>query len=153
MLLLLDIVIGVSFVYLLLALICTTVNEWIAGAFGLRARTLEAGIRQLLGRETAGFYEHPLIKGLSPPGKRPSYIPAHIFSSAVLHMGPSQLVHDAVAALKPKVTRGAPADDASAAALEDWFNNAMDRVSGTYKRRMQVLTVAIAVAVTFVANA
>jgi len=86
MLVLLDVVIGVAFVYLLLALICTTANEWIAGARGLRAKTLQRGIGQLLGPLADEFYRHPLIATLSQPGERPSYIPAHIFSSAVLDL-------------------------------------------------------------------
>ena len=43
----LDIGIGVAFVYLLLSLVCTVRNEWIAGVMGLRAKNLEAGIRSL----------------------------------------------------------------------------------------------------------
>ena len=43
----LDIGIGVAFVYLLLSLVCSVLNEWIAGVMGLRAKNLEAGIRSL----------------------------------------------------------------------------------------------------------
>lgn len=165
MLILLDVVVGISFVYLLLALICTAVNEWIAGALSLRARMLEKGIRQLLGPGAENFYQHPLIQGLSAPGKRPSYIPAQFFSSAVMHLlneressttgtaaSPTRSVQQAVAAIKSKQ---APADAvaADAAALEEWFNNAMERVTGWYKRQMQILTFATAVAVTLVMNA
>jgi len=44
----LDVAIGLAFAYLLLGLMCTSVNEWIAGALKLRARNLEEGIRRLL---------------------------------------------------------------------------------------------------------
>ena len=84
MLVLLDVVIGVSFVYLLLALICTTANEWVASTRGLRGRTLDLGIRRMLGPLADEFFGHPLIASLSRPGKRPSYVPANLFSSAVL---------------------------------------------------------------------
>jgi hypothetical protein len=136
MLVLLDVVIGVSFVYLLLALICTTANEWIAGARGLRAKTLHQGIGQLLGPLTGEFYRHPLIATLSEPGKRPSYIPAHMFSSAAIDVlgrhaegaAPAQHVRAGIAALKTRHT-GPPADQTvHAAALEVWFNASMDRV-------------------------
>src|SRR6266566_4417258 len=86
MLVLLDVVVGVAFVYLLLALICTTANEWIAALQGLRGKTLEKGVAQLLGPLAADFYRHPLVATLYQPGQRPSYIPAHIFSSAVLDL-------------------------------------------------------------------
>ena len=32
------------------------------------------------------FFGHPLIASLSRPGKRPSYVPAKLFSSAVLDL-------------------------------------------------------------------
>src|SRR5262249_51775467 len=44
----LDIAIGLIFVYLLLALICTTASELLAGLFNRRSRNLFIGIRGLL---------------------------------------------------------------------------------------------------------
>src|SRR3989442_13622175 len=70
MLVLLDVVIGVSFVYLLLALICTTANEWVASVRGLRGRTLDQGVRRMLGPLADEFFDHPLIASLSRPGKQ-----------------------------------------------------------------------------------
>lgn len=45
----LDVVIGLVFIYLLLSLFCTIVNEWIAQWTSLRARTLKRGIAELFG--------------------------------------------------------------------------------------------------------
>ncbi len=39
----LDVAIGLVFVYLLLGLMCTTVNEWLAQLFKTRAATLKRG--------------------------------------------------------------------------------------------------------------
>lgn len=161
MLVLLDVVVGVAFVYLLLALICTTANEWIAGAGGLRGKTLEKGIGQLLGPLAGDFYRHPLVATLSEPGKRPSYIPAHIFSSAVLDVigrqaegaPAAQQVRAGIAALKTRHAASTTEHTAHAAALEDWFNTAMDRVSGRYKRRLQIITIGVAAIVTLAVNA
>ena len=50
----LDVAIGLAFLYLLLSLLTTTLNEWIAGAFKLRAKTLRRGIARLL---EAGSHE------------------------------------------------------------------------------------------------
>src|ERR1019366_853278 len=44
----LDIAIGISFIYLLMALVCSTVNETIAGVINSRGKTLEKGILSLL---------------------------------------------------------------------------------------------------------
>ena len=47
---------GLLFVYLLLGLICTTANEWIARALRSRAETLRQGIRGLLNAPPDGTY-------------------------------------------------------------------------------------------------
>ena len=52
----LDVAIGLIFVYLLLGLICTTVNEWLAQLFQTRAATLKEGIRRLLNAPPDGAY-------------------------------------------------------------------------------------------------
>ena len=161
MLVLLDVVIGVSFVYLLLALICTTANEWVASVRGLRGRMLDLGIRRMLGPLADEFFAHPLITSLSRPGKRPSYVPANLFSSALLdllgrHEDASPPVQHVKASLKAlKNTKPGAAHDQTthAATLEEWFNNSMDRVSGWYKRQMQLVALVVAVAITILTNA
>lgn len=85
----LDVVLGLVFVYLLLSLLCTIVNEWIAQARRLRARTLRRGIEALLDdakfkRVTGGLYRHPLIAGLKHGERDPSYIPGAMFAKAFL---------------------------------------------------------------------
>jgi hypothetical protein len=52
----LDVAIGLVFVYLLLGLMCTTVNEWFAQLFKTRATTLKEGIRRLLHAPPDGTY-------------------------------------------------------------------------------------------------
>jgi hypothetical protein len=47
----LDVVIGLIFIFLLLSLFCTIVNEWIAQWTSLRAKTLKRGITELFGDE------------------------------------------------------------------------------------------------------
>jgi hypothetical protein len=109
----LDVAIGMVFVYLLLSLLCTAVLEVIATTFKLRAKNLEAGIRSLF---SDGFgpggeafvkqiYDHGLVAGLyrdtgvdlqvasaggyqkpSKPGTRqlPSYIPSRTFALSLI---------------------------------------------------------------------
>lgn len=68
----LDIAIGMIFVYLLLSLICSAANEIIEGWLKNRATDLERGIRELLDPNSkvandnivAKIYKHPLINGL-----------------------------------------------------------------------------------------
>ena len=49
----LDVVIGLAFFYFLMSIICSSINEGVATVFALRAHTLEAGIRELLGGDEA----------------------------------------------------------------------------------------------------
>jgi hypothetical protein len=94
----LEVAIGLIFVYLLLAVICTTVNEWIAGILKTRSATLGSAIKQLLDGQPGRtdpqvnwflqqFYAHPLIMGMNQPGKKdshPAYIPARTFATTVI---------------------------------------------------------------------
>ena len=101
----LDVVIGVIFVFLLISIICSTIREGIEGWLKTRASHLEHGIRELLHDNDAKglarhVFEHPLIFGLysggyQPPAdgtlgalKRghnlPSYIPSRNFALALM---------------------------------------------------------------------
>src|SRR5215471_19063840 len=88
--------IGLVFVYLLLSMICSALQEWIATLLGLRAETLFEGITKMLCGDTNlrdQIYIHPLIDGLSRKTwlnhvfkrpARPSYIAPETFSKAFL---------------------------------------------------------------------
>jgi hypothetical protein len=82
----LDVVIGVVVLYLELSLVCTAVNELIAMVLKKRAKELEKGLLGLLTKRELvdKFYEHPLIKGLRPDQRKPSYIPSRTFSLALM---------------------------------------------------------------------
>ncbi len=100
----LEVLIGLIFVYLLLAIICTTLNEWIAGIFKTRSTTLKDAIVQLLDQQAGAtdttdrnwflqqFYSHPLIVGMSGPkkGELPAYLSARAFATAVLDIATPQ---------------------------------------------------------------
>ena len=87
----LEIALGMIFVFLLLSVVCSTINEWIASVLNLRGKTLQSGIRRLLedpdGQLLARkFYEHPLVKGLGRGDAKilPSYIPAETFTTVLM---------------------------------------------------------------------
>ncbi len=68
----LDVAIGIAFVYLFLSLLCSVVNEAIAGFLSLRAKNLVAGIQSLFSESKTAdglpfveaIYSHGLIRGL-----------------------------------------------------------------------------------------
>ena len=88
----LEVAIGMVFVWLVLSVAAMQIQEWIGSAFAWRAQFLEKGIRNMLGSDELvnEFYNHPLILSLSEPGKnpgqyrRPSYIPANKFSAVMM---------------------------------------------------------------------
>ncbi len=170
----LDVAIGLSFFYLLLGLICTTVNEMIAAKLKTRAKFLDQGIDRLLGGDPqlkSQLYQHPLIRALASSDLQhaPSYIPADKFATALLDIvsGKDKPLTD-VDALREGVKKvGTPALQTSLKALmdsspdaaalkknvEEWFNDTMDRVSGWYKRNAKRNAFLLACAVTLVMNA
>ncbi|MFL5541747.1 MAG: hypothetical protein ACJ8J0_22365 [Longimicrobiaceae bacterium] len=255
---LIEVILGLVFVYLLLSLLCTAINEYIAGILNKRGRELFRAVDELLASDEVrtAFYGHPLITSLNPANTRirerfakirqklygtrwiyrlvnwvrpsircqryPSYLPARNFALALLnstdyaavHLGvpgapvstsgsppggaagsppdgglvaetPEQLVRTFEALLQqssadvsellrdpsvasvlgsagtPESLRNSLADLATGAeqklhklqdGVEVWFNNAMDRVSGTYKRYTQIALLLIGLVVAILLN-
>jgi hypothetical protein len=173
----LDVAIGLVFIYLLLGILCTTVNEWIAGILSTRSKTLREGIRGLLNDQPMGnaqflekFYLHPLISGLMKDGNHPSYIPGRAFSTAIMDLvtptitGPMTITNlvDGINALPDGDVKKSLAAlvsnvhgdlENAQRNIEQWYDDSMDRVSGWYKRNAQIWTVIIASALTLGANA
>ena len=178
----LDLAIGMVFIYLLLSLVVSAANELVAGLIQARASNLEAGIRELLKQPVspssegaardlaAEFYAHPLIGVLSFGTKgRPSYIPSRTFALTVLDLIAPAKVDGArtMEDLRTGIAKlPAPMQQTVRALLDEagfevekfktqseiWFNNGMDRVSGWYKRKTQWLQFGLALAFAFAFN-
>jgi hypothetical protein len=191
----LDVAIGIVFIYLLLSLMCTALREGLEGWLRTRASYLESGIRELLfdseGQGLAELlYGHPLIHSLFPGSyaapasgrtagmftrgyRLPAYIPSANFAAALIDIigrGPAPDGAFGAACGTPHPNAGAthpitipevrahiatienPAvqravltalDTASGDLekakknLEAWYDSAMDRISGRYRRSTQ----------------
>jgi hypothetical protein len=87
----LEVALGLMFVYLLLSLLCSAVREYIEAKLNSRAKYLQQGIRLLLnetdgtGMDLAeGLYSHGLVRPLyRNAAKLPSYIPSRTFALAL----------------------------------------------------------------------
>jgi uncharacterized protein involved in cysteine biosynthesis len=169
---LLDVVIALAFVFFLLSLICSGISELIAAALQLRADSLEKALRKMLADDSGGpadeVIDHPLISRLTKGKKKtPSYISSRSFSLALLDVftpredRPEGM--ETVAAVKAKLAElPAPLrrqlepilDEAEGeidklrTGIEEWFDDAMDRVSGWYKRKSQWIIAIVAIVVT-----
>lgn len=173
----LEVAIGLVFSWLVLSLATMQVQEWISTFFSWRAYFLERAILNMLGDEALveRFYNHPLIRSISPPGKRPgdvrhpSYIPAQRFAAAILDVffsagQPSlrtagslslQEMRQSLQELRqqypslatlldhffPNLDQRLEHGEMNLAQLrgqlERWFDDAMERLSGAYKRHAQ----------------
>ena len=113
----LEVIVGVLFINILVATICSTIREGIEAKIKTRAAYLEISIREMFSDKNGNgiakaFYEHPLISSLfsdsytpgkaGPPallakGKNlPSYIPSGNFAVALMDIAARGAVTDAV---------------------------------------------------------
>jgi hypothetical protein len=113
-----------------------------------------------------------LIRGLSKKGKRPSYINSRTFALALMDIvTPSSLSSRTVKTEEMKAAEGEIRKDKALQTLlvlaeeagsdidklrgniERWFNDAMERASGWYKRKVQMIIAILALLVSGALNA
>ncbi len=190
---LLDLVIGLIFIYFLLSLMVTAIQEIRASIFKIRAKNLAIWIKDTFDQkegkksknsETDGngdkktlgelITEHKLIAGLVRKGRIPSYIPSNHFVSALLEIISEskngikaydiETLKDAVedTQLLPDDFKQSILQSISEAQgelkrvrdnLENWFDNAMIRVAGTYKNKQQTWLIIFSFVVVIGVNA
>jgi hypothetical protein len=204
----LDVAIGMVFVYLLLSLLCSAINEYIEARLNYRSKNLWKGIQLLLngviaeGKEkpdmaaalpakitspptaatTAAtgkydlasmLYQHGLVRALyQHEEKLPSYIPSRTFALALWNLASEatgtdnrdlnqikDVIHHYIPnrelsqALVTMIDEAKGDFDRAVKNVEDWYDGAMDRVSGWYKRRVQWILLAIGFVAALLINA
>jgi hypothetical protein len=179
----LGVAIGIALICLLLSIIASHVQEILASFVSSRARTLEAAVLKMLDDPQlySIFLNHPLIQNISfhPPRflklkflstnkPRPTYIPSPLFSKVLM----AALVtrYDAVVTDFPGLVAIMPESslktklltlmtgilhDAEACrlAVEQWYDNTMDRVNGFYKRQTQWILLGLGLLLAILCNA
>ena len=186
-----DVVVGLSFLFFLLSIIAAAMNEAIAGIFRLRARMLEQGIINLINgtrkpdnpddlKIVEDLYRHTLVNGYSRGSSKPSYLSSRSFRNALLELtdlleatGDTSVDPLRVDEIKTEVDAKLEAipnkelqktlttiwtschHDATEfrAGVERWFDRGMERVTGWYKRRTQVILFVLGVGVAIAINA
>jgi hypothetical protein len=151
---LLEVAIGLGMVYVLLAMLVTGVVELWAAVWDKRARVLASGLKAMLGSAAELIYEHGLVKSLKIGRGPPSYIPTGTFSRALLDLiapgaktpgdvleavdaGATPLDAKLKEALRALINTAGTEMEQLRKEVEAWFDAAMDRVSGTYRRSTQ----------------
>lgn len=174
----LDVAIGLIFIYLLVSLFVTAVQEFISSKLDKRSEYLIKRISCLLSDGKAGWspeltkvWNNPLIKVLKTdnvsedadtPHKQlkknaPSYIPGPAFAMALVDtLRPGGVANCTMTDLKtavesmdnkelqtvllPMLTGAGDKLEVFQKSVGDWFDQAMDRTSGVYKRWAQRIT-------------
>src|SRR5271155_1019885 len=226
----LDVAIGMAYIYLLLSLVASVINEALASLVQSRAANLQRGLRSLLSGDSIesgalslvdNIYNHGLVRGLyqdpakdyggavrslwsgfrlklqswvgiAPPKPidgvsdqllLPSYIPARTFALAMIDIlnkdkfngkTPIENIEDFLSSHHQQFEKNKAVEalltlliDAKNDAqkdyqklqqlqtnLENWYNDAMDRVSGWYKRYTQnvLMIIGLVLAIAFNVN-
>lgn len=174
-----DVAIGLFLLYLILSLACSSIVEAISSVFQVRARVLSERLKKMLGNErAAALADHGMMVAL---GKRPSYVPARTFATALLDTVVqtaegvphtlltlrSRLVE--LRSVEKEATKGkgpqpvqallAMADQAGGdicdlrRRVEEWFDSSMERAGGVYKRWSQLLIFVIGITLVAFLNA
>ena len=176
--LVLDTAIGLVFVYLLVSLVCSAAKELVELIMKRRATYLKLGLLRLLGSDDwlNKVYVHPLIQGLCKyDGIWPSYIPSASFSKVIVDIvrtntgqvtasttaDPFQEFRSRIEGIQNESIKNAHlavvgttsrSMDAVQVDIEAWFNGAMERVSGWYKRWSQYWILTIGAMLTIAIN-
>jgi hypothetical protein len=164
----LETAIGVTFIYILLALLCSVVNEWLARTFDLRRRFLRHEVHRILGPHLAAeLWDHPLIHGLFEGGKYPNYIPSSTFALAMLQLSftyaPGAGGLPGTTAVLPKwvgkekallegLRQYATSPGPIQTRVEKWFDLGMEQASGAYKRAVHLIVLAFSLGMVAAAN-
>jgi hypothetical protein len=184
----LEVAVGLLFVYLVFSLVCSAVQELVATAFSWRAKNLEEGLRSMLqgaekpskdDPELAKLVEHPRIKAMLPRRRLvgrnqsvPGYMSSRTFSLVLLDtVAPPQEGEPSkdLATRIREGLQGVPHEglrrdllamleaaggerDRLRTEIEHWFDDTMNRVSGWYRRRVQLFLVIFGLAVAAVGN-
>lgn len=146
-----DVAIGMIFLFLLLSLLATAVQEVISGRSNLRGKLLITAIRNMLGDQSGKVFTNPLIRSiLSSEDRAPSYIPKEVFSAALINTLtgftglPSHLndFGERIKNIPDEQLKGVienlkPVSEADLKTkIEGWYEASMDRLSGLYKRKI-----------------
>ena len=171
----LEVALGLVCVYFVLSIMCSGIKEAIAGAFSLRSKTLEKAICNMLNGSNNDlaerFFAHPLISRTAKPGDKPSYISSRNFAQVVfqllapvsgsqpralqdLRSSVEQLPDSALRRTMLGFLETAQSDPTAVRKrVEEWFDDTMQRVSGWYKRKAQLIIFVAGVLMCAVLNA
>lgn len=166
------VVIGLTTIYLFYSLAVSQLNEVIQGLLSSRAKHLAAGIKDKLLDPVVGqqVIDHPIIKSMGfTKNSMPSYIPAASFARALVDiiakdpkavgntlaekLANSSLPKGVKEKLAAVVSRSATTAAEAEERIALWYDDTMERMSGSYKRHTQLWSFLIGGTLVLASNA
>jgi hypothetical protein len=173
----LDVAAGLVLVFLAVSLITATITEALASILKWRASTLLRGVEELLNDSNASglageLYKHALVnpradgtaKTATALKTLPAYIDPKHFADALMDItgianapnvtnAINQIADPQIKQLLTGIEKRAAGNvDVIRDQLASWFDSSMDRVSGVYKRRAQLVSFIVAFIIVFMLN-
>ena len=173
----LDLIILLSFTYFIGSLILISANEFIAAVFRLRQRNLKYALQNLFPNSPntwQSFVQGTLINSphiqslMLPNSTYPCYIPAKNFVSALIQQIGGNNFNPTTIATTISTNTALPTEikqvmldllaktqndlDKFQIELETFYNDAMDRAGGWYKRRIRTIMLIVAGAIAIALN-
>lgn len=175
---LVDVSIGLIFLFLTLSLMCTAANEAVAAVLKLRARYLATTMKQLIDDPNllSQFYSHGMVTSAScgssagsSTDQHPSYFDSRNVSLTLLSClnpeTPTPVFSDiqsSIAKLPPSRIKDVLTAQLAAAGqdiarfrngIADWYDSAMARLNGVYSRHMKGISFVVGLALAVIFNA
>ncbi len=165
----LEVSMALTFLYSLLALLCSAAAEGLESFSKRRSHNLAKALRLMLGEDGAELlWQHELLNSLrrestlpGSPKVYPSYLSSRVFALALLDIAENakevgKTLAEAPAPFGPILrslgrTAGSDVQKLSLA-VESWFDDTMERTSGWYKRHAQRVIFIVAFSAAAVLN-
>ena len=168
----LDVAVGLAVMYLMFSLVGTTVNEMAATVMKLRSSRLSSAMQAIIDHPPlrSDFCNSGIIAGFADAVKgHPSYISSDNFALALLNSldtsKPLPVFSDVAQSVQllpdcnirdvllAQIGAANGDLDKLRTGVATWYDSAMDRVSGLYKRDMKYLSVVVGIVLAIVFNA
>jgi hypothetical protein len=161
----LEVAIGLGFVYLIFSLVASTIVEWPSAVGDRRAAFLKLALTRSLGPAlTAQLLKHEVIRGIAAEAKpswwgslpKPNYLPPRAVALALgdiarqPNANPSlvKLMNALKSELAVAGNQAIAIDGEVLFRIERWFTEQMNRTTAGYKRWTQLWTIALALVLT-----
>ncbi|HMA96095.1 MAG TPA: hypothetical protein VKP30_25590 [Polyangiaceae bacterium] len=158
----LEVVLGFVFGFAGFSFACAAAVDFLESARAQRGKLLAAFVERMLGPELKHrFYQHGLIRSQSKSGRLPSYLTARSFACVMLDLleldaatfrSKLEGLNGEIGQALRTLTKDAADLEQARERIECWFDSAMARCSGFYRRRTRWAAFSVALVLAALLN-